>query len=165
MGPKGAWTLPGTLLFITMAHCHHRVYSYLSDLTHQKCSLACSLKWLWSVHSRKNILFPTWRDWDKTKTAYPETFCQNPVLLTRKSDANILLTPRKYNLLKSLVASSLMLKMNIPKDCPQVIAYKEWTITGSLNKFLENTLISSIVWDMYTGNQNKHFTEITKYLC
>lgn len=70
----------------------------------------------------------------------------------------------KYNLLKSLVASSFMLNMNIPKDCPQILAYKQWTITGSLNQFPEHTSVSSIVWDTYTGSQNKHFTEISKYL-
>jgi len=31
----------------------------------------------------------------------------------------------KYNLLKSLVASLFMLNMNILKDCPQVLAYKQ----------------------------------------
>ena len=46
--------------------------------------------------------------------------------------------PMKYNLLKSLVASLFMLNMNILKDCPQVLAYKQWTITGPLNELIES---------------------------
>lgn len=34
-----------------------------------------------------------------------------------------------YNLLKSLVASLFMLNMKIPKDCPQILTYKQQSIT------------------------------------
>lgn len=62
MGSKGAQAPPVTLLLITVAHCHHRVYPYLHDLTYQQCSLACYLVWFWFVRWRKAILFHTWRD-------------------------------------------------------------------------------------------------------